>query len=381
MKNLNKTLVLAVALLLLISINGCDKKGCTDYDACNYNTDATKDDGSCDFSCYNCVDYLYQGSGSCTNGVIVGPGSCCPSDYPYFCSATNKCYSSCKSASNACTGGTVTKGLSSTGGGGGSAGYNCNGSSCTYVSSGAQYSTQSACQSACGGGGTCNYTTWSGTGSCSSGWYPVYTGKCCSSSYPYYSTGANSCYQTCSAAKSAGGSVYYINTSGGGGTCSSTNYTGSGSCSSGSVLVSSGKCCPSSSPYYCSSKNSCFATCADAASGCSGTVYKGTSSGSSGGGCSSSDWATWNSYGQVVENKYTTAYCGNTNDVSVKVRNGSNQQMDIRICIQKVGGTWDCGLEWCKSSGGTMSYWSCKSTGSVKYYLRPCNSTCPFPNP
>ncbi len=44
-------------------------------------------------------------------------------------------------------------------GGGGSSGYSCNGGTCTYVSNGAQYSSLSACQNACGGGNDCTNMT------------------------------------------------------------------------------------------------------------------------------------------------------------------------------------------------------------------------------
>ena len=125
-------------LITALYVSGCQKEGCTDFFACNYDSDADEDDGSC--------------------------------------------Y------------------------------YNCGG----------------------GNGNSCNYTNWTGTGSCAnSGYYPVYTGKCCSSSYPYYNTASNMCYTSCSSAEGANtlGSVYRINdgsgTGGGGGTGG-----GSGSCPS-----------------------------------------------------------------------------------------------------------------------------------------------------
>jgi hypothetical protein len=51
---------------------------------------------------------------------------------------------------------------SGTGGGGNTAGYNCVSGSCSYVSSGATYSSLSACQSNCGGSGSAGYNCVSG---------------------------------------------------------------------------------------------------------------------------------------------------------------------------------------------------------------------------
>ena len=51
-----------------ISIGGGDVYGCMDMDACNYNADATSDDGSCDYpsDCSDC-----DGGGTC-EVVIMG---------------------------------------------------------------------------------------------------------------------------------------------------------------------------------------------------------------------------------------------------------------------------------------------------------------------
>lgn len=41
--------ILGMAALMLIS--GCVKEGCTDRNACNYNSSAEKDDGTCNYGC------------------------------------------------------------------------------------------------------------------------------------------------------------------------------------------------------------------------------------------------------------------------------------------------------------------------------------------
>jgi hypothetical protein len=42
-------LFFSIAILGLISLNGCKTEGCTDPDSATFNTDADKDDGSCEY--------------------------------------------------------------------------------------------------------------------------------------------------------------------------------------------------------------------------------------------------------------------------------------------------------------------------------------------
>jgi len=197
---MQKTIKILFSLWVIFVCAGCSKEGCTDPTAINYNSEATKNDGSCRFPVL-CNATNYTGSGSCGSGkVAISPTSCCPTDYPYACSNTTKCYKTCEDAQAVCN--YPTKGTSQTGGGG-SAGYNCNGSSCSYVSSGASYSTLSACQSSCGSSGTCSSTNYTGTANCGSGYVGV-GGYCCPNSSPYYCSATNLCYTTCQNAKSAG---------------------------------------------------------------------------------------------------------------------------------------------------------------------------------
>ena len=202
-----------------------------------------------------------------------------------------------------------------------------------------------------GGGGSCNYSTYNGTHNCSSsGQVAVTNTVCCPTSTPYYCSITNQCANSCDAAKSVCGSSSIIlgqNGGGGGGSCSSTNYTGSGSCSSGYVLASSGKCCPSSSPYYCASKNSCSSTCDGAASGCSGTVYKGTSQGGGGSTC-----ASMNSYLTITQ----VAGCS-SGTTDLKIKNNASVALYVKVCFLRVDtGNWDCYVDVSAPAGSTSTW-------------------------
>ena len=164
---MRKILYLLLCSSLLLMMNGCYRSGCTDYSACNYDPNATRNDGSCYYNCGsgNCYSYTYTGSGSCSSGYVLVPGGCCPSSSPYSCSGAG-CYSSCSAASSVCS--TVYQGSS--------------------------------------GSGTCSYSYYTGSGTCSSG-YVLVPGGCCPSSSPYSCSGAG-CYSTCSAAAAYCSVVY-----------------------------------------------------------------------------------------------------------------------------------------------------------------------------
>jgi hypothetical protein len=149
MKNLIQILVLA----LVIGIAGCTNEGCTDYSACNYDSSADEDDGTCYYNCGgggNCSYIQWTGTVNCSNSgsYPVSSSTCCNGSYPYYCPTTNKCYTTCDAADAACSS-TVYRANMSSGGGG--SGYKCVNGNCSSVSSGATYNSLSACQSACSG--------------------------------------------------------------------------------------------------------------------------------------------------------------------------------------------------------------------------------------
>ena len=160
---------------------GCDDDGATDCDLFgDCGNDGGGGGGGGGGTCYYTQ---YNGSTTCTSSGYypVSSTECCHYEYPYTNTYTNKCYKTCSSARDANSSGSVYK-------------ANLGG----------------------GGGGTCYYTQWTGTGSCiDAGYYPVYTGTCCSYSYPYYNTYTGSCYTSCESARNASssGSIYKINTS------------------------------------------------------------------------------------------------------------------------------------------------------------------------
>lgn len=99
--------------------------------------------GSCDYvqstQSFACADAGYS---------PVLPGTCCPDNAPYTTTDCAYCFPTCQEAQNDCSG-TVYRANTTGSGGGGSSGYNCTSGDCVYVSSGATYSSLSACNSSC----------------------------------------------------------------------------------------------------------------------------------------------------------------------------------------------------------------------------------------
>ena len=71
--------MLDVVILVNLVLYGNQEEGCTDTTACNYNPDATVDDGSCNYEADECGVCGGTGYSACLNGVPV-----CPADV-YLC--------------------------------------------------------------------------------------------------------------------------------------------------------------------------------------------------------------------------------------------------------------------------------------------------------
>jgi hypothetical protein len=199
----------------------------------------------CENACGSSCNYnVYSGGGSCSDpaNFPVSASLCCSPSYPFYCSETGMCYTSCTAADAACSSATVVTGSTS----GGGAGYDCISGSCTYVSANGDYATLSACQSACAP--SCSYSVFNGGGTCNDpANFPVSTTWCCSSTYPYYCPETGLCYTTCAAADAA---------------CSSAGVvTGSGSGGSAGYNCSGGNCSYVSSGAAYSSQSACENAC------------------------------------------------------------------------------------------------------------------------
>lgn len=353
MKRLSILLCFAITTLLLFSISGCKKDKCENQYCLNGGS-CSKGSGDCQcptgYSGEHCQNYSggggggggtctytsYYGVQNCTQSgyVAVSATSCCPASAPYTCDGASYCYTTCKEAKDAGCG-AVVYGTGQTGGGGNS-GYNCNGTTCYSVSSGASYATLSQCQNNCSGGGTCNYTQWTGTGNCANtGYYPVYSNTCCPSSSPYYNTGSNACYTSCSNAKNANasGSIYLANTSSGGTSGYNCNGSSCYSVSSGATYSTLSSCqstCGTSSVKYGCNAYSCYQLPSNSPSGYSslsqcqnkcglggfGAISVWTSNSapcSSGSGVSISVYIDGNYAGVISTYSTSTPICGDPN--------------------------------------------------------------------
>lgn len=154
-------LTIVITLSILQSCNNCeencDNGYCSDGTCecltgwkgvdCDQKITGSNSNGNCNSTPY----YGLQGCNS-SGYVRISSTACCSSSYPYHNSATSSCYTSCDAAYSADNSGYISYGTGQTSNNGnsGNSGYNCNGSSCSYVSSGASYSSQSACESDCG---------------------------------------------------------------------------------------------------------------------------------------------------------------------------------------------------------------------------------------
>lgn len=239
MKNLN--LIIA---LFLITILGCkeeeEKWKCVSGTCFESSQGVYDSKAECNMYCSsgggggsaNCNSTPFYGSQNCSSAgyVRVGNNTCCPSNSPYYCPNTNKCYQSCTAAeSSGCNNIVFGTGQNT---GGNTSGYNCVSGNCIYTSSNATYNSESACEYSCGGSssGYGDVTFWTrsdlGCGTITvivNGTYKTITS--------YYYNGSPGC-------NSSGCANYSLPTGTYSFTASCTDYTWSGS----TVTVSNGGC-------------------------------------------------------------------------------------------------------------------------------------------
>lgn len=282
MKNrLIKLLSISCFLIIFTLLQNCKKADLDTDTNCNYTT--------------------YNGSVNCSSkdGITVTDDICCPISLPYYCSSSNKCYESCDEAKVDC-GSNVIKGQN-------------------------------------GGGGSCNYTTYSGTNNCSSsGQIAVTDNICCATTTPYYCSSNNKCYSSCVDAKAACGTSVIKGQNGGEGSCNYTTYNGAKNCSSsGMIAVADNVCCSTSNPYYCSSTSKCYATCDNAKAACGSSVIKGQN-GSGSGSCSGS----MNSSLIITPGTQSGCPSGSTAR-QVIVKNNASVSVRVRVCFIRSDGIVD----------------------------------------
>lgn len=59
--NWNKQIIALIAIIIVVSVTSCKKEGCTDDTAINYDENAKKDDGSCQFKSYEMTEVNVNG--------------------------------------------------------------------------------------------------------------------------------------------------------------------------------------------------------------------------------------------------------------------------------------------------------------------------------
>lgn len=71
--------------------------------------------------------------------------------------------------------------------------------------------------------------------------------------------------------------------------------------------------------------------------------------------------------------------CGNPTDCEATWQNICGEKLDLKNCIQKMDGKWDCGIKFDVPPNGKSVYWTCNSSGKTYVWCRPSGSQIPFP--
>jgi hypothetical protein len=174
---------------------------------------------------------------------------------------------------------------------------------------------------------------------------------------------------------------------GGGGSCNYTSYSGAQNCSqSGSVAVSSTKCCSASAPYWCSSTGYCYASCSDAVSAGCGSIVYGTGQ-TGGGGGSTCNWqSATNCLTVTLSKSGSRCGDPQSYEITVKnscnqsIKTWICLQRTDGTWSGNTDGTFSSGV----SPGATVSQYVCKGTGYYKLFAMPIStynaSSCGWPS-
>jgi hypothetical protein len=73
--------------------------------------------------------------------------------------------------------------------------------------------------------------------------------------------------------------------------------------------------------------------------------------------------------------------CGTNQSLDMKVRNRCLETIDAKFCIERLNGSWDCGMQLDMPSGAETSTFTCKSTGRVWTWARKAGSHVKTPSP
>ncbi len=73
--------------------------------------------------------------------------------------------------------------------------------------------------------------------------------------------------------------------------------------------------------------------------------------------------------------------CNSGDSLSIKFRNGCNQRIDMKVCLQKRGGAWDCVTQSSMPPGANSSNFVCSATGRYKREGRLTGSDTKFSIP
>jgi hypothetical protein len=88
---------------------------------------------------------------------------------------------------------------------------------------------------------------------------------------------------------------------------------------------------------------------------------------------------SWNDCVEIYD-RQPGVYCGSTDGVSIRFRNGCSEKIDTKVCLQVSNGTWDCGVSFLMP-GESSSYYACHSNGRVKYWARRAGIDARFGEP